>query len=277
MADHALEAEIDRLYQLPLEQFTAARNALAKRVPGNAAKLGSWTKPTAPAWAVNQVYWRSRATFDALLKSARSLRSAHRALLGGKAADVRGADAGHRQAVGQALAAALKYLEAGGQTATPATRQAILQTLESLTDELPPGRLTRVLQPAGLEALSGITTAAPGRTPPRVPARPSPEKGSEHEIARARRDLDAAKARLEEARRQAKSIEAVVKRLTMRINSLRANERSAREAWERAGERLKGVEAEFERERQSASQATAAVAAAEHDLDRAVTHFKQLQ
>ena len=54
---------IDQLYQLPLDEFTAARNALAKS--SGQASLKALEKPTLAAWAVNQLYWHQRATYDA--------------------------------------------------------------------------------------------------------------------------------------------------------------------------------------------------------------------
>src|SRR5437773_10087717 len=60
----ALESEVDRLYQLPLSEFTAARNALAKTLKGDeAARVRALAKPTVVPWAVNQLYWRDRKIY----------------------------------------------------------------------------------------------------------------------------------------------------------------------------------------------------------------------
>ena len=58
--------DIDRLYQLPLSEFTAERDALAKRSSGDSAAIRKLQKPTAPAWVVNQLYWKQRKVFDRL-------------------------------------------------------------------------------------------------------------------------------------------------------------------------------------------------------------------
>ena len=50
-----LDVEIDRLYQLPLDEFTDARNALAKAAGKNGAKVRGLRKPPVAAWAINQV------------------------------------------------------------------------------------------------------------------------------------------------------------------------------------------------------------------------------
>ena len=53
---------IDELYQLPLEEFTPARNALAKELgDGDIKKL---EKPNVAAWAVNQLWWAAPELFE---------------------------------------------------------------------------------------------------------------------------------------------------------------------------------------------------------------------
>ena len=61
MAD---DPEVARLYQLPLDSFTNERNALAKKLGQPAIK--QLAKPSVPAWAVNQLFWRHRTEFDRL-------------------------------------------------------------------------------------------------------------------------------------------------------------------------------------------------------------------
>ena len=80
---------IDQLYQLSLDEFTAARNALAKETGDNAIK--KLEKPNLAAWAVNQLYWRERKLYDELIKTSGQVRTAYKAMLGGKAADVKAA------------------------------------------------------------------------------------------------------------------------------------------------------------------------------------------
>jgi hypothetical protein len=78
----ALDATIDDLYKLPLAEFTGARNALAKSLKGDEAKrVKGREKPTVVPWAVNQVYWRARSTYDRLMKSGAKLREAQIAAL----------------------------------------------------------------------------------------------------------------------------------------------------------------------------------------------------
>lgn len=170
MAD--LEPDIDRLYQLPLDEFTRARNALARE--RRAPELKMLEKPGITAWAVNQLYWRHRATWDRLIASAEKLRAEHRKLLGGRPADIRAAEAAHREAVRAAVEKTRELLVHAGQPASPATAAAVQETLESLSSEQRPGRLTRPLKPRGFEALAGIPVR-PGLRVVRPPAGDSRE------------------------------------------------------------------------------------------------------
>lgn len=170
-----LEDQIARLYQLPLADFTAERNALAKQAGPRAADVRGLAKPPVAAWAVNQVYWQHRKVYDRLIEAAGDLRAAHAAVLGGKRADVRESGKTHEEAIDAAIKAALGVLRDAGQPATDATRQAIATTLRALPASEPPGELARVLQPGGFEMLAGLpvksvagkTTVAPA---PKQPA-----------------------------------------------------------------------------------------------------------
>ena len=170
-----LEDQIARLYQLPLADFTAERNALAKQAGPRAADVRGLAKPPVAAWAVNQVYWQHRKVYDRLIEAAGDLRAAHAAVLGGKRADVRESGKAHEEAIDAAIKAALGVLRDAGQPATDATRQAIATTLRALPASEPPGELARVLQPGGFEMLAGLPVkAVAGRTTvapaPRQPA-----------------------------------------------------------------------------------------------------------
>lgn len=152
MSDH----EIDALYQVPPSEFTAARNVLAKARGAAGAALKALEKPTLPAWAVNQVYWHDRATFDALLKAAVSMRQAHVQVISGRTADVAAAEQAHASAIKAALQSARKHIERAGEKATPATIDAITETLQALPTEDTPGRLTKPLKPMGFGALMSL-------------------------------------------------------------------------------------------------------------------------
>src|SRR5918999_270653 len=89
-----IDAEIDALFQLPLTEFTNARNGLAARLKKagrteDAERVKSIQKPPASAWTVNQLYWRHPKEIDALLAVGERFRKAQAAQLAGKSADLR--------------------------------------------------------------------------------------------------------------------------------------------------------------------------------------------
>lgn len=155
----SLEQQIDDLYQLPLTEFTSARNALVKTVRGaDATHVRKLQKPTVVAWAVNQVYWQARATLDKLMKAGERLRKAQIAALTGKPADLREANDAHRKALADAVKEAEKIANATGSHPSP---DGLMRTFEALSLAKDPpehlGRLSDALQPAGFEALAGVT------------------------------------------------------------------------------------------------------------------------
>lgn len=154
-------SDLDRLYQLPLDEFTAARNRLAKSAGPQAAAVRALVKPPLAAWAVNQLYWRERRVWDALIDASENLRRANTAVLSGRSGDVRAAGTVHDEAVQDALKATLDILAGDGHTVSDATKHTIHNTLRALPGDEPPGRLARVLQPGGFEMLAGLTVAAP--------------------------------------------------------------------------------------------------------------------
>jgi hypothetical protein len=161
MTPRRIDTEIDRLYQLPPDEFTAARNALAKEAGADGADVRRLAKPPIAAWAVNQIYWKRRDTYDALSAASSELRKLHKAILSGRRADIRDAAKVHDDAIDAALKAALAILQEEGHPVTDATRQAILTTLRALPADDPPGRLTRTLQPGGFEMLAGLSIGGP--------------------------------------------------------------------------------------------------------------------
>jgi hypothetical protein len=201
-----IDAEIDALYQGPLEAFTDARNALAKSA--KRADIKALQKPSLPAWAVNQLFWHRRPVIDRLVKAAEAVRHEHGKTLAGKAADIREAEEAHRDAIRDALAEARTALGEAGHPLTAATLDAVRDTLQVLPSPEANGRLTRPLAPQGFAALAGFTVA-PGRpelrvVPPRAQATGSAVKAGVEDDAEAEAEAEAARAR---ARRDAERAE----------------------------------------------------------------------
>jgi hypothetical protein len=192
LASRRLDTDIDRLYQLPPDEFTAARNALAKNAGAERAEIRSLAKPTIAAWAVNQVYWKQRDVYDALIAASTEVRKAHKTILAGRAADIRDVGKAHDNAVESALKAALAILSEDGHPATDATRQAILTTLRALPGDEPPGRLSRTLQPGGFEMLAGLSLGTKPATPFRAKSDATPSEATRPESRGAERKAAAA-------------------------------------------------------------------------------------
>ena len=153
----ALADDINRLYQLPLAEFTSAKNALAKRAtPADKLHINLAHKPTVPAWAVNQLFWRKRKVFDRLLDSAKRLRVEHGRQLSGRQADVASADRAHQEMLKTAADEIRQILADAGEADSPQTMSAVLETLQGLPGRDDYGRLAKPLKPQGFEALAGL-------------------------------------------------------------------------------------------------------------------------
>jgi hypothetical protein len=155
-SDNWPEAEIDGLYGLPLEEFTAARNRLARalRAQGRreaAAHVARLTKPSLAAWAVNQVMRTQRNDAQRLLSAGERLRSAHANLAAGRgsADELRAASEAEQAAVRRLINAAEGLLTGRGRSLGDAVVDRVRETLHATAadadtrDLAAGGRLTR--------------------------------------------------------------------------------------------------------------------------------------
>jgi hypothetical protein len=276
VASRRIDTEIDRLYQLPPDQFTAARNALAKEAGADGAAVRALVKPPLAAWAVNQIYWHQRDVYDTLIASSNELREIHKAVLSGRQGDIRDAGKQHDEAVETALKAALAILRGEGHPATDATRQAIMTTLRALPGDDPPGRLIRTLQPGGFEMLAGLSIAGARAAAPAARPRAEP---SESKTANRKVQPIAPSAKPAGSSKQATQSKA---ELRQAAQAEAARARAAREA---AGRAVREAEQTMRRDQFEAARASrdaskaereveearAAVAAAQKELERAET------
>src|SRR5687768_2431422 len=178
-----IDAEIDALFQLPLPEFTAARNALAARLKkagqsDEADRIKALPKPSVPAWTVNQLYFRKRDAFDRLIATGERFRQAQASHLAGKPADIRGPLEARRTALSDLAKLAAATLKQSGNNPTPDTMRRITTTLEALStygalpDAPRGGRLTDDVEPPGFETLAALVPrigkSAAGTGPSRV-------------------------------------------------------------------------------------------------------------
>ncbi|HXD72955.1 MAG TPA: hypothetical protein VN628_04435 [Vicinamibacterales bacterium] len=200
--------QLDDLFTLPPEEFTAARNALAKTLAGDAAKdVKALRKPNAVAWSANNLYWKARAQWDALMKAGHALRDAQIGALKGRKTDVRAATEKHREALSHAVKRAHEIAQAAGVHPNTDQLARMLDAL-SLSAGLPDdvGRFSDVVQPSGFDALAGVKPAAHHGTASSS-SRDELKKKKAEEDAKLRREaeqrLDAAQEALRDAREKA--------------------------------------------------------------------------
>lgn len=250
--DEAIEA----LYRLPLEEFTAARNALAKDSGDHAVK--KLEKPTLPAWAVNQLYWRERKLFDGVVKTSTQVRTAYKDMLAGKKADVRAAEMFHAEAMRRAKDAIRRILEEAGTTPSDAVMTPVTETLDALPTTDQPGRFSRPLRRSGFEALQGVTITA--KKQPIVP-RAEPKKPAAHETDTDRR------------RREADQQELAMNKERLRFAE--SAEREAEAAVDRARRAVERTEKTRERIEQELEAASEAENAANKELAAAESGYRK--
>ena len=264
-----MDDQIDQLYQLPLDQFTTARNALAKEAGPRAAEVRSLEKPNAAAWAVNQLFWRERPIYDELIDASHQLRVAYLEQLAGKSPDVRGAEANHRATVKRATHTARAIVEADGGKASAAVMDAVRETLDILPSSDPPGRLTKPLKRTGFEGLEGFVIAAkprpePTRLEPRHAraATPKPTDTEKRASEAAQRDRDMTRERLRFAEAAEREAEAALER--------------AKRAGERAQRTLERVQRECDEAARNAKNVQKEAAAAQVAYDKAAAERERL-
>jgi hypothetical protein len=223
------DREIDRLFALPLDEFTAARNEAVKRLKKAgedeaAQQAAALTKPSVPVWTINQLARRDKAAMRALLDAATKLRKAQeRALSGGGSDALRDAQAAERDAIRDLTHKAGGILEEAGRPASRTVLERIRSTLgaaalaEPTRSALKAGRLTDEVEMSGFDALAGIEPTPRRRAQPRDELAERREKKAERERERRRleknvRDLEgrakAAEERADEAEEAAEDARA---------------------------------------------------------------------
>jgi len=236
--------ELNRLYGLPLAEFTPARDALARdlRKAGEretADEAKALVKPSLPAWTVNQLARREPLQMRALRTAGERLREAQAGVLrGDDPGELQAALRRQRDVVAALLESSRRILETDGHTATDSTLERIRGTLTAAAADsegaqlVERGRLTRDLEPAGF----GGITATPGPS-----KRPSQ--------ARRRKEDEARKRRIEEAKRAVDEARAAVADQEELLRRARSEARKAEADLERAAARLDDAKTALERAR----------------------------
>jgi hypothetical protein len=237
----------EELYGLPLEEFTPARDALAKELKAagqkdEAAEVKSLRKPSLAAWALNRVAREQPDAIERLRAAGADVRAAQDEALSGNAGRLRDAGRALAEEVDRVAGHAADALRAAGRPASAAQQEKIVATLRTAAvedqagDALARGVLVDELESTGFSLLgagAGATTAAPAATQKttsedgkttskalpgaeRPPKKPKPSKDALEAVEAARRELRRCDAEADmaatRARRKAERAEAAAKR-----------------------------------------------------------------
>lgn len=240
------EDELDRLYGLPLDEFTAARNALARELKQSgdadaAEQVRALAKPSVPAWAVNQLPRREPKALKELLDAGAGVRKAQQRALAGKGSgdELRSAQASERAAVQALTRSAGEILDEAGRTASRAVLDRIAATLRAAAvsdggrEALRSGRLTEEVEAGGFELLAGLGATA-GAAPSGQRDELAERRRAKEERRQRKRELQAAARELAkaagEAEREADDAEATAEGARRRADEARAEaDRAAQE------------------------------------------------
>jgi hypothetical protein len=250
-----LEDEIDALFQMPLAEFTGARNTLAARLKkerraNDAERVKLLSKPSISAWAVNQLYWNHREEFDQLIASGKRFGPARVAR---KAAGMRDSLDARREVLIELSELATALLREAGHNPAQDTIRRIVTTLEAMSayallpDGPTPGRLMQDLDPPSFDSLASLMSA-PGKIEDAdiVPARKSGSKTTttdnvrrleefrKAKITAAKISLQDAKKSLTDARSRAQNLEAAQKKANAEVKETEKLRREAEQRLERA-------------------------------------------
>jgi hypothetical protein len=256
------DAAVTTLYQASLSDFVAERKRLSAELKAagdkeTAARFAKLGRPPVSAWAVNQLWWREREAFEALLEAAKRVKVGDRE-----------ASQAHRQALAKLRDAAARLLQESGNAASDGTLRRVATTLSALAATGgfapdPPGALSADRDPPGFEALGfGAPAAATGAAPsPETPSEsaenPQAAERRRAEEAEKRRAEEAEKRRAEEAERQRRLAE------RERLSALLRDAEVLRDANQRDVSRLRG---ELETAEQSLKKTQALLADLEQQL-----------
>jgi len=279
----AYEKALQQLSRVPLAEFLAERNRLARELRANgdaagATQIEKRRKPPASVWVVNQLYWQARDAFDAMLAAAATLRRGD--VSAGKA--YREALAGlHKRAAG--------ILENAGQAASDATLRRASTSLAAIAaaggfDPEPPGALAVDLDPPGFAA-AGVAASPATREPaspaadrvsraaPPTRSAPSEDRTRAAAAARAAAERDRRRQELERQRAQ----QAEKKRREQELARLAAARARLRQELRDATTELRTRERELaslDRQRQAAQQAADDARVHAKDLEQSLTELE---
>ncbi len=247
----AYDDALEKLHAAPFEAFVNERDRLAAELAKqgeakSASDLKKHRRPPVSAWVVNQLYFKERAAFDALLATADWLRHGE---------PDPAASTAYREALGELRERAAALLAEAGKPASEATLRRATTTLTALGaaggfDPDPPGALKTDRDPPGFD-VAGLSVGAPSKPRGAAPA-------NAETAARRKQEVEAERRRLEQERAQARAErERVERRLrlargelearTQELSDARRQAAAAEQAAETARGGVEALEAELEK------------------------------
>jgi DNA repair exonuclease SbcCD ATPase subunit len=285
-------AEAAELYALPLDAFTAARNALAARLRKAGDRAGSeavkgLAKPSVSAWALNQVAHRQPGLVERLLSAADELRRAQQRLLAGAGQRAfREASQTERAAVVELVSAAGRALEEGGHKPAKAMLDRIEATARAAAADpdagalLRAGRLVRDVDPAGFGGLEGVfgSPAAPIPFPVRRP-RPThePSATAGGQLAAMREDVERLRRQLRELKAEAGEQESAAARKRDAAAKARDAAIKARQEAERAGQAARKAQLAADDAAEEVDRVRSQIERTEEELEKASAALRRLR
>jgi hypothetical protein len=201
--------EADQLYGLPLEEFVAQRDALAKQLRADgrraeADEVKALRKPPAVVWAVNQLMRTQRKPARALVEAA------DRAA---KNPGDRDALRAHHDALDALTSAGAGLLSGRGRGLSEDALLRVRNALHAASldrdarEEFVAGRLSAEPAPAGFGAITGmpakkVPSKRASPPPPPPPPPPKPTKAQLKRVERAQTRIDKLRAQLAEAEQE---------------------------------------------------------------------------
>jgi hypothetical protein len=265
--------ELDELYEVKPEEFTALRTKLAaaakRRGDTDTAKqISAARKPTAAAWVVNRVALRDRDIRTRLAGLGQRLRDAHAAMDGDR---IRKLSAEQRRLVEDVGRAAFEEAELADPSA--ALHDDVTGTLQAavadpdVASQL--GRLTKAERWSGFGEFSdtAMVFAASRKTvsAPEKPADKPAEKRNDKPDA-ARREHEKARAALAAAQRTKADADAALTELQSDLATARLRRDDARRRLQGADDALTAAEDAYTKGKQASRDAAAVVKAAKAAL-----------
>jgi hypothetical protein len=208
-------ADPEDLYALPLDEFTAARDAEAKRLRGEgeadeAKAVKALRKPSRAAWAINRAVRAEPGALRNLVETGERLARAQDAALAGKQGGgdaLRAAIAAQGEAVERLAEVAARELGSARGPHLDRVRETLRAVAgdEELRAEVETGTVTRDHEASGFGGTAPESVAAPRGAKPERGSRGGAARDRRHAegaVKKARHSLDLATKRVAEAERR---------------------------------------------------------------------------